>query len=41
MKLLLLILLILKVFGYIKDNKSSSFPIKDDNFQNNNSNCNC
>ena len=28
-------------FGYIKDNKSSSFPIKDDNFQNNNSNCNC
>ena len=29
-------------FGYIKDNKSASFPIKEDNFQNNNNNnCNC
>ena len=29
-------------FGYIKDNKSSSFPIRDDFHENNkNSNCNC
>ena len=29
-------------FGYIKDNNSASFPIKEDNFQNNNNNnCNC